>query len=79
MAFGDWLSGVESRPGPFRVIQRWGPNLVRHSAVLGEYHQCAAAFECFAQRTAACLEAGGRADALRLVVVDGNWHRVESV
>jgi hypothetical protein len=78
MSFGDWLSGVESRPGPFRVIQRWGPNLVRHSTVLGEYHQCAAAFDSLAQRMAECVEAGGRADALRLIVVDANWRRVDA-
>jgi hypothetical protein len=78
MAFGDWLSGVESRPGPFRVIQRWGPNLARHSAVLGEYHQCAAALECLEQRAAVCVAAGGHAAALRLVVIDANWRRVDA-
>jgi hypothetical protein len=60
------------------VLQRWGPNLARHSTVLGEYHQCAAAFDCLAQRAAACDEAGGRADALRLIVIDGNWRRVDA-
>jgi hypothetical protein len=58
------------------VLQHWGPNLARHSTVLGEYHQCAAAVDCLAQRAAA--EAGSRVDALRLAVIDRNWRRVDA-
>ena len=72
MSFGDWLSGEESRTGPFRVIQRWGPNLARHSTVLGEYNKRAAAFAGLDERIATQVEAGALADALQMIVIDGD-------
>ena len=72
MSFGDWLTGEETRTGPFRVIQRWGPNLARHSTVLGEYNKRAAAFDGLDARIATQVEAGALADALQLIVIDGD-------
>jgi hypothetical protein len=77
MSFEDWLSGQESWTGPFRVIQRWGPNLARHSTVLSEYSKRAAAFADMDQRVAIHVEAGAVAEALQLLVIDGDGRPVE--
>jgi hypothetical protein len=75
MSFEEWLSGEES--GPFRVIQRWGPNLARHSTVLGEYGKRVAAFADMDRRVATHVEAGLAAGALQLLVVDGDGRPVQ--
>ena len=77
MSFGDWLSGVESPTGPFRVIERWGPNLIRHSTVLGTYHTLGAAFADLDQRVATLVEAGAIAGALQFFVVDAEWQKAQ--
>ena len=77
MSFEDWLSGKESWTGPFRVIQRWGPNLARHRTVLSEYSKRAAAFADMDQRVAMQVEAGARPEALQLLVIDGDGRQVD--
>ena len=77
MSFGDWLSGAESPTGPFRVIERWGPNLIRHSTVLATYHTLAAAFADVDQRVATVVAAGAIAEALQFFVVDSDWQKVQ--
>ena len=76
MSFGEWLSGEESRTGPFRVIQRWGPNLARHSTVFSEYTKRAAAFADLDDRIAIQVEAGAVAEALQMLVIDGDGCQV---
>jgi hypothetical protein len=77
MSFEEWLTGAESRTGPYRVIQRWGPNLVRHSTVLSEYSRRAAAFADMDRRVEIHVEAGFLADALQLLVIDGDGRPVQ--
>ena len=77
MSFEDWLSGKESWTGPFRVIQRWGPSVARHSTVLGEYSKRAAAFADLDQRVAIHVEAGALPETLQLLVIDGDGCQVE--
>jgi hypothetical protein len=59
------------------VIERWGPNVIRHSTVLATYHKLAAAFEDIDQRVALRVEAGAVADMLQFRVVDGDWQNVQ--
>ena len=73
----SWLSGEESPAGPFRVIERWGPNLTRHSTVLGTYHTLAAAFEHVDQRVTTAVAAGAIAEALQFFVVNSDWQKVQ--
>jgi hypothetical protein len=77
MSFEEWLSGDEAPTGPFRVIQRWGPNLARHSTVLGEYSKRAIAFADLDQRIALLVEAGAVADALQMLVIDRDGRQVQ--
>ena len=76
MSFEEWLSGDEARTGPFRVIQRWGPNLARHSTVLSEYSKRGNAFMDLDRRIAVLVEAGAVADALQMLVIDGDGCQV---
>ena len=76
MSFEEWLSGDEPRKGPFRVIQRWGPNVARHSTVLSEYGKRVNAFADLDQRVAVLVEAGAVADALQMLVIDGDGCQV---
>lgn len=71
MSFEEWLTGGDAPTGPFRVIQRWGPNVARHSTVLSEYSKRANAFADLDQRIARLVEGGAVADALQMFVIDG--------
>ena len=77
MSFEDWLTGAESRTGPFRVIERWGPNVMRHSTVLATYHRVGAAFADLDRRIAIRVEAGAVPEALPFGIVDGEWQNVQ--
>ena len=77
MPFEAWLTGKVTRKGPFRVVQPWGPNLARHSTVLTEHHSLPGAVDEVGRRREALVEAGAQAEAITLLVLDGEGHVVD--
>jgi hypothetical protein len=77
MSFEAWLTGKVTRKGPFRVVQPWGPNLARHSTVLTEHPSLTGAVDEIHRRRETLIEAGALAEAIKLLVIDGEGRVVD--